>query len=70
MDRILKKIEIKAAIDKTEDERRRDESACGLNLHHSVGITELHQIIIQERMQKYCKDESELKDWDDVQQTL
>ena len=70
MDIILKKIEIKAAIDKTEDERLLDEIACLLNLDHSVEITELHQIIIQERMQKYCKDESELKDWDDVQQTL
>ncbi len=70
MDLTTKKLEIKAEIDKIEDEKLVWAIARLLHLDDDYETPEWHKQIVAERVEKYSKDNSTLKNWDDVQKEL
>ncbi len=70
MDLLVKKREIKAEIDKIEDEKLVWAIARLLQLDDEGEVPEWHKQIVQERLVKYEKGSSKLKDWDKVQKDL
>lgn len=70
MDLLLKKKEIKAEIDKIEDEKLVWAIARLLHLDDDYELPEWHRNIVQERAEKYGKDDSKMKDWDEAQKNL
>jgi len=70
MDLLTKKREIKAEIDKIEDEKLVWAIARLLHLDDDAEIADWHLNLVKERTAKYGKDESKLKDWDEVQKNL
>ncbi|MDB5282395.1 MAG: hypothetical protein JWO06_1470 [Bacteroidota bacterium] len=70
MDLTVKKREIKAGIDKIEDEKLVWAIARLLHLDDEGEIPEWHKQVVEERVVKYGKSNSKLKDWDKVQGKL
>lgn len=70
MDLLLKKSEIKAEIDKIEDEKLVWAIARLLHLDDEGEVPEWHKNIVEERLEKYEKGGSKPKDWDAVQKKL
>jgi hypothetical protein len=70
MDLLVKKLEIKAEIDKIEDEKLVWAIARLLHLDDDTEIPEWHKQIVEERQEKYEKSGHKLKDWDEVQKDL
>ena len=70
MDLLLKKREIKAEIDKIEDEKLVWAIARLLHLDDEGETPDWHKQIVQDRVAKYEKGDSKLKDWDSVQDKL
>ena len=70
MDLLVKKREIKAEIDKIEDEKLVWAIARLLHLDDEGEVPAWHKQIVEERVEKYEKGDSKLKDWDNVQKDL
>lgn len=70
MSLLTKKREIKAEIDKTEDEKLIWAIARLLHIDDDGEVPEWHKEIVQERAVKYGKTNKKLKDWDKVQKKL
>ena len=70
MDLLLKKREIKAEIDKIEDEKLVWARARFLHLDDEGETPDWHKQIVEERVAKYEKGSDKLKDWDSVQDKL
>jgi hypothetical protein len=70
MDLLIKKREIKAEIDKIEDEKLVWAIARLLHLDDEGEVPEWHKQIVEERVEKYEKGDSKLKDWEKVQKNL
>ena len=70
MDLLIKKREIKAEIDKIEDEKLVWAIARLLHLDDEGEVPSWHKQIVEERVEKYGKDDSKMKDWDKVQGDL
>ena len=70
MDLLLKKREIKAEIDKIDDEKLVWAIARLLHLDDEGEMPDWHKQIVQERVVKYEKSDSKLNDWDKMQKKL
>ena len=70
MDWLLKKREIKAEIDKIDDEKLVWAIARLLHLDDEGEMPDWHKQIVQERVVKYEKSDSKLNDWEKVQKKL
>ena len=70
MDLQVKKLEIKAEIDKIEDEKLVWAIARLLHLDDEGEVPGWHKQIVEERITKYGESDSKLKDWDKVQEKL
>jgi|APTNR8051073442_1049403.scaffolds.fasta_scaffold21655_2 hypothetical protein len=70
MDLELKKQEIKAEIEKTEDEKLLWAIARLLHIDDDGDVPEWHKSVVREREVKYEKDNIKMLDWDEAKKSL